>query len=331
MKYMILFVVLLCYVVYVYATDKPYKLAIVHSYSLKNLESNNEFKNEIDYIRSKKQNIIINSYYLNYTKGMPETLLHKNSLLISNKIKELEPNLVIVYNNIAFEHIALKYLYSYNMNVLIYGATTETVNKLVSDNSSFGRSKLAGIVNSSNIYKLNKIFNIIEADSYYIIKNNGKYFEIQMKDLLPKLQPNKYEVYNIDTLLDLRKTLEKIDNKPMGIIIFFNDELINTEHNTIATDAEIINVFKHRNTKHFEICMTKDLSEHGFCSSSVIDYRGVNSYIDTPFEKILSSQLLTKKAIFREEFKIIEFNQKRLEELNFSVLLNEKNLYSVIY
>ena len=309
--------------------SEQFKIAIVHSFSMKEMSDNNEFKNETDFIKSKKDNVLIQTFYLNYTRKVPENILHANAFRVYERILNFNPNLIIVYNNIAFEHIGMQYVYP--KPFMIYGVGKSLVSNYILDVPSVDKTKISGVYHTIDVERINNIYSRTESQSFYVVKNNGRYFELFLMDFISRLKPNKIETFNVEDLNGLKKTISLINEKPVGILLLMFDGIVDSEHNIMATDLDITNAITQRNTKHFEICLTKDLAVMGLCASNVVNYKSKTPYSYTAFEIILGKKLADPLFnVLLEDRRAMEFNQARIKKLKYDYLLNE-HLYEIVY
>lgn len=100
--------------------EKPYRVAVVYSGDITSVADHSELTDKLDLIRASHVNTKIQSYYLNYSQSMSEARLHENASKVFQKIKKFGPDLTVVFDDIAFEHVSATYLYPAQYNNIFF-------------------------------------------------------------------------------------------------------------------------------------------------------------------------------------------------------------------
>lgn len=141
------------------------------------------------------------------------------------------------------------------------------------------------------------------------------------------LKPRHVEVFDVDNLYDLSKTISTLQSKPKGAIVLLISNLTNTDTEEVATPKQIAKTVTSRNKKHFEMSYLTNYSKYGIASSDVLVEKKINKYRMSVCDDLLIKKFSKSKlhTIIHKSNDII-VNVNRVTELHFDSILTHPEL-----
>lgn len=276
--------------IYASPHDHIFKLSIVFSTNILNTTARRDVKCKKDLLRNLHPNIVIQSYYLDYNSRMTEDRLQQNAEKIFLRIEKLKPNLVLTYGDVAFEQVAIQYLYPNHIKTVFSDVWKENF-ELWNEQyrlSALYTNSLAGVLIIGNVPKITTVMNALDLNYVYIIKNDHRYYSVMVRSIYENIKNRKIETFAVNSLNKLSKALRDINNKPKGLILLLLTD-VNDNNGDIALLGQIANVITTTNKTHFEMSYTNDYTKYGIASSLIVndltkhEELAKNNYIITDF------------------------------------------------
>jgi hypothetical protein len=303
--------------------DCAYKVAIVYSYDYQDVKDNKEIKDKIELIRGAHPHVMIMSVYLNYSRQMSEQKLRENAASAFKKIDSFRPNLTLVYDNVAFEQVAVEYLYPHQYDTAFLDVWKRTFND--SESTYKLRKKygvnVGGVLLVGDAARLKRVMNILNVEYVYIIKNDSRYYSGIASELAGQLKPFKTETYDVTSTIELGTALRTLSTKPRGVIIFLIKDVSNGGVGGVASVRQIASIIIALNSKHFEIAYLDNYSKYGVASSDLLTNRPKDK-VTSVIDKIIVERINSKKSGTKEKSNDFIINVDRVKTLGFDVILS---------
>lgn len=302
-----------------------YRIAIVYSHGFQDVREQKEIKDRTSVIREARPDSKIMSVYLNYDKQMSEQRLHENAASAFRKIQQFRPNLTIVYDNIAFEHVAVTYLYPNKFDTIFINVWKpffkglSTTNKL----DQYG-SNVSGVLLDGDAPRFKCIMRELDLQHIYIIKNNERGYSDIATAITKQLNIYNIQTYNVESTVDLGRILRSIQSNEKGMIIFLLKDLAGPDGTQIATPRQIATTITNLNSKHFELSYLENYTKYGVATSDIVTNRQKNKKVSV-IDQILVEKINTRKIESKDGMYDLIVNIDRVKTLGFDRLLGNYN------
>lgn len=305
------------------ATSPPYKVAVVYSNDLQDYKEKRLIQDNSQTIRELKPNVKFRTYHMNYQKQMSEKRLHENARVVYQDIQKFHPDLVLVYDTIAFEHITLQYLIPNKYNNIFFGIPNSDYEFLHQSYQLNQHKNLSGVVTVCDEFHLRALLNILELDNIYIIKSDARFATSQSIVVKSHTKNHNVQTFNVSTLLELKTTLTKLNDSPKGILVFMIPNILDSNTQAIATKEQISNVIVKYNSKHFELSYIDNMTRYGVGSSDIIMQ---TQHTDSIYDDTIREKINKNKASINFKKSQLVVNVERIQELGYDIILTHPEL-----
>jgi hypothetical protein len=206
--------------------------------------------------------ITVREFYMNTkTRNVTQSSIREVSKLAYDSIKKFKPNYIIVFDDIAFTYVGIKYLLPLNefKSKVIFSGLNKTIDSYKSE-FSFDATNLSGIEEIPQIVKLDVLFNKVGfiPSRYYILRDSTLSSFLLTKIVQTELDKQGFrritDVLYIDNISDLRQTIKGLNREnTRGVIFCLLTAIIDSNSGQIVIMPDILREIRKLNTTHLEI------------------------------------------------------------------------------
>jgi hypothetical protein len=344
MKYLILVLSVLLVPTFCFSDStvnpkQPYKVATIISYTLEKYLDEKESRDKTPFIRNtlnSKGNLKF--WFLNYSLLLSQEEINRRIDLLDKQVEKFNPDIILVYGVVAFEHYLSSKLYPRGYtNTIFYCIPDYYYRELA---LKYPYTKYKKLMNGTIIdynFKFIKTF-LAERDvvykNIYVFRNSRSPDKNVISDI-KEYFPSVEEVI-VDTDEELKSKLESLQDKDVSILIFVGAYLKSVSNNRYMIDSEIADLIKHYNKKHIEISLLRNLAKYGVLSSYII--------LNTK-DFLLDPEETCNKIFYRKYHKLdiplsdqighlqpsLFLNNNRAKELKLDFILNKPEGIADVY
>jgi hypothetical protein len=302
------------------APTVPFKLAIVMSTNKFTSQAQRDVKCKKLLLKSLKHNVATQTYYLDYNSRMTEERLQENAEKTYARIHKFKPDLVLVYGDVAFEQVAVRYLYPNNIKTAFFNVWKENFDIWMTQYKLDRFSgAMAGVLTMGNVPKITSIMDALDLNYLYVIKNDHRYFSVMVRSIYEHVKNRKVETTVVTSLNGLSKAVRDIGTKPKGLILLMITDLTDVDGG-VALPGQISNVLTTNNKQNFEMSYTNDYAKYGTASSLMMNDLSRREPLDKN-NYIITDLINNNKAIITTTTNELVVNVDRTTALGFDRLL----------
>lgn len=313
--------------------DKEYKVAIVYSKNLSDYLDNRKEKDKVGYIQKLAPKAVVKTYFMNVDATTPVNIIKDRAGKIYKKITAFDPDLIIMYNEPAFEYYGIPYVYDKGKsNAMFMCLNKLDFDALVAeyklDNPKY-KGLIYGTVTDLSLSFINKLDedNTLFSNIYILTGGSQTYTNTGfiVQDIRKAFPDRNITVYNADNTKELKNILSDLNSRPAGLLINLIEMPTDYTSGRPVRDKELAQIYIKYNIKHLSISVGDNFSKYGL-AMSYINY--------TPAELSMSDDTscntFIRKSIIGEPFPRVVIaksgtlilNKKRIDQLALTKIYN---------
>ena len=302
------------------SSPPPYKVAIVFSQNIQDNRGRFDVKYRKDLIKFIRPNVTFQSYYIDYNSHMPEARIQENAEKIYNKIYKYSPDVVLTYGDVAFEQVAIRYLYPHQIKTIFFNIWKENYD-VWSQQYHLAQyiDKIAGVVVVGNSAKITSIMDGLDLNYLYIVQNDQRYVSSFGRSLYSNIKNRKIETFNVASLGSLERTVNDLNHKPKGLLLIVVTDVLDY-NGDVASSAQIANTITSANKTHYEMSYSKNYARYSMASSLVLNDITNRENLSRN-NRIITDMIIRSKANVSTTTNEMIINVDRTKALKFDRLL----------
>jgi hypothetical protein len=252
---------------------------------------------------------------------MAEARIQENAEKIYTKIAKFHPDVVLVYDDIAFEQVAIRYLYPHGIKTIFLNVWKENFDIWnIQYQLAKYTDRIAGVGVVGNIGKITAVMDELDLNYLYIVKNDQRYASSFIRTLYMNIKNRKIETVDVYSLASLERTVSDLNSKPKGLILIMVSDILDY-NGDVATSTQISDTVTSTNKTHYEMSYGKNYAIYNMASSLVLnDISNYHHMSKNNF--VITDMIMTNKARVATTTNEMLINVDRTTKLKFERLLS---------